>query len=436
MYGALRNKFYWDAISPRLSESLEVYFVKNQPAWIIIMEPETKTAKYLASRALGCLLVLIFFSNWQATAQSEVKNWELNGYQKDMQMLIILPESGLVPGSQAYYDNLLHNRINFGWYPNDRFSFEADLRTRFFWGDQVRLQSGTYIDLLDESNDYFKLSLGKADSLGLAFHTMIDRLYLDYTIGNWQFRVGRQRINWGINAAWNPNDIFNAFSFTDFDYEEKPGSDAVLAKYYFNFASSVEIAVKAADKIEESVGAVLLKWNHWGYDFQLLSGFMKNNFVMGGGWAGNLYDAGFKGEFSWFNALEEGEENGFAATLGLDYVFKDGLYTNLGFLYNQNGQNDQSLANIFSFELSAKNLYPYKTALFAQASYAFNPLFTGGLAVIYSPVKTHPLFINPSLSYSLSNEMDLGIFGQLILEKQEKLKSPVQAFFVRFKYSF
>jgi len=125
---------------------------------------------------------------------------------------------------------------------------------------------------------------------------MIDRLYLDYTSGNWQFRVGRQRINWGINTAWNPNDIFNAYSFTDFDYEEKPGSDAILAKYYINYASSIEIAVKAFDDWEKAVAGMLFSWNQWNYDFQLLAGYMQNNLVGGGGWAGNLWNAGFKGE--------------------------------------------------------------------------------------------------------------------------------------------
>jgi len=370
------------------------------------------------------------------SGQSEVKNWELSGYQKDMQVFILLPESSFSSQSLAYMDNLLHNRINFAWYPTDKLTFKSDLRTRFFWGDQIRLQPDTYIELLDESNDFLDMSWGVADSVGVAFHSMIDRLYLDYTSGNWQFRVGRQRINWGINTAWNPNDIFNAYSFTDFDYEEKPGSDAILAKYYINYASSIEIAVKAFDDWEKAVAGMLFSWNQWNYDFQLLAGYMQNNLVGGGGWAGNLWNAGFKGEMSYFYALDEEEEDGFAMTLGLDYIFKNGFYTNLGFLYNQNGNNDQSLSNIFNFELSAKNLYPYKTAVFAQASYAFNPLITGGMAIIYSPVKTHPLFFNPSISYSIANDLDVGIFGQVILEKDDEFVSPVQAFFIRMKYSY
>lgn len=384
------------------------------------------------------LIIIALLSIFSITmrAQNELKNWELSGYQKDMQIFINLPSSDFFPISQAYMDNLLHNRLNFSWYPSDKITLKADLRSRFFWGDQIRIQPDTYIEALDESNDFLTLSWGKADSLGIAFHTMIDRLYVDYSAGNWQFRLGRQRINWGINVAWNPNDIFNAYSFTDFDYEEKPGSDALLAKYYIGYASSIEIAVKAADKWEEAVAGMLFKWNTWNYDLQILGGYMKDNAVLGGGWAGNLWNAGFKGELSYFKALQDEEDDGFAFTLGLDYIFKNGFYTNLGYLYNLRGNNDQSLSNIFSFELSAKNLYPYKSALFVQASYPLSPLSNAGIALIYSPIKTHPLFISPNFSYSLSNDLDLGIFGQVILEKNDSFGSPVQAFFIRIKYSY
>ena len=106
---------------------------------------------------------------------------------------------------------------------------------------------------------------------------MLDRLYLDYVKGNLEVRLGRQRVNWGINTVWNPNDIFNAFTFTDFDYEERPGSDALRVKYYTGFASSIEIAVKAFDRKEDAVGGILWKFNKWNYDFQALVGIMQED---------------------------------------------------------------------------------------------------------------------------------------------------------------
>ena len=81
----------------------------------------------------------------------------------------------------------------------------------------------------------------------VVFNTTIDRVFLEYNKNDWEVRVGRQRINWGINLAWNPNDVFNAYSFFDFDYEERPGSDAIRIRKYTGIASSVELAANITD---------------------------------------------------------------------------------------------------------------------------------------------------------------------------------------------
>jgi hypothetical protein len=382
------------------------------------------------------LLFLFIINNEKVFSQEVEKPWEVSGYVKNMQSIIHFPESAFFPEGGAYFDNLIHNRINFSYRFSEKWTFKSDLRNRIFWGDQNRLLKSAFIDEMDKANDFFKLSAGLSSDAGLAAHTMIDRLYVDYSSGNWQFRLGRQRINWGINTFWNPNDIFNAFSFIDFDYEEKPGSDAFTAKYNWGVASGLEFAVKATDSLQNLIGGILYKGNIYNYDYQILTGIMENHLTLGGGWAGNLWDAGFKGEFSWFKSLDPDIEDGFSATVAVDYIFKNGLYSGAGFLYNANGKDDQSLAGIFNFKLSAKNLYPYTTAAFAQVSYSFNPLFTGGLAVIYSPVDSNPVFLSPSLSLSLANELDFALFGQIIFEETDSFKSPVQALFLRLKYSY
>ena len=38
---------------------------------------------------------------------------------------------------------------------------------------------------------------------------------MDWANEKLQLRVGRQRINWGINTTWNPNDIFNSYNIYD-----------------------------------------------------------------------------------------------------------------------------------------------------------------------------------------------------------------------------
>ncbi len=62
-------------------------------------------------------------------------------------------------------------------------------------------------------------------------NTTIDRLWFDLHFNKFQVTVGRQRINWGQTFVWNPNDIFNAYSFFDFDYVERP--EAMLSGFSY-----------------------------------------------------------------------------------------------------------------------------------------------------------------------------------------------------------
>ena len=375
------------------------------------------------------------------TAPTSAPKWQVTGYLKNLQTLLFF--NNAYPDLQQFklidtflQDNLIHNRLNFEWFISDHWNFRADVRSRIFFGDLVRANPNYAATIDNANNDYFDLSLVLLDKNSFVIHTMLDRLYLEYVDEKWEVRLGRQRINWGISTVWNPNDIFNAFSFTDFDYEERPGSDAIRVKRYLGFASSIEIAARAFDNWKEATAAALWKFNTKGYDFQLLAGIAQNDWVMGGGWAGNWKDAGFKGEFTYFLPVEKEGSSSFAATLGLDYSFKNSLYTNVGYLYNSNGATSENVTGLFSFQLSAKNLYPFRHAIFMQTSYPFTPLLNGGVALIYSPVKSQALFLNPTMTYSLAQNWDLDLVGQLVFNQEEQFTSPIQALFLRLKWSY
>ncbi|HMQ64538.1 MAG TPA: hypothetical protein PKE06_27890, partial [Flavilitoribacter sp.] len=251
-----------------------------------------------------------------------------------------------------------------------------------------------------------------------------------------EIRLGRQRVNWGISTIWNPNDIFNAYSFTDFDYEERPGSDAVRVRYYTGYAGSVEVAVRGADSLGGMIMAGRWLFNKGSYDIQLIGGYAQKDLVLGGGWAGNIKNAGFKGEATWFYRPEE-KESVFALTANVDYAFANSLYLNGGFLYNSAGATDQDILNLFTFDLSAKTLYPYRWATFVQGSSPITPLLTAGVAVIYSPVKVNPLFVNPTITLSISDNWTLDAVGQVVFSKgDEGYRSPLQVGFLRVKVNY
>jgi len=362
-------------------------------------------------------------------------SWEVRGYIKNLQTWLFFNEPN---GDRFLQDNLLHQRTNVRWTPTERLSLRAELRTRAFFGDLVRAQPD-YDRLIDDANnDVLDLSVVLHDGNAWVVHSMVDRLYAEYSHDKWEVRLGRQRINWGIGTVWNPNDVFNAFSFTDFDYEERPGSDALRVCYFSGAASSVELAVKAFERREDAVAALLWKFNALQFDWQLLGGYVREDLVLGAGWAGNLGNAGLKGEASYFAPVRREGEEAFALTVAGDYSFNNSLYVQAGYLYNSLGVVRGDIQGLFGFRLSAKNLYPFRHALFIQANKPITPLLYGGLSLIYSPVESRALFLNPLLTLSMAPNWDLDLVAQIVANRStdQRFSSPVQAVFLRTKFSF
>ena len=379
---------------------------------------------------LLCILVAALPVSAVISQNSDQKIFELDGYVR-------LLQDGIFTSDPSTFTSIsiIHNRINSTWYIHESWTFYFDLRNRLFVGDQVKLFPDL-IERLDESNDVFDLSVGFRDSRGIAGHVISDRLFLEYTKNSLEVRLGRQRINWGIGTIWNPNDVFNAYAFTDFDYSERPGSDALRVKYYTGFAGSVEVAVRAWKVKENAVAAFMWRFNRGNYDFQMIAGYGYEDAIIGGGWAGNLGETSFKGEMTYFIPTKQGNSGSLAFTVGVDYSFKSGLYMNNGFLYNSNGSDDAPIRELFNFNLTAKNLYPYKYSMISQWIYPISPLFSAGMAVIYSPSQSQVLFLNPTLTYSLASNVDADLIGQIVLENDEGYGSPVQALFLRISCAF
>ena len=381
------------------------------------------------------LFILFLFLSVTSFAQTEEKEPKLyiNGYVKSLQGLFDL---SLIPGQsrQTITDNFLHHRLNLDYFLSDHFTIKSGLRTRLFFGEFSRIQPD-YGDLLSQGgNDVWNMTIFSTGQ-NVLLHSIVDRAYLEYTKVNLEIRLGRQRINWGINTLWNPNDLFNAYSFTDFDYTERPGSDALRLRYFIGFAGSIEIAVKAFKNSDEVVAAALYKFNKNNYDYQILAGWSHEDIVLGGGWAGSIGNVGFKGEFSWFNSTNEDVENAFALTTSFDYSLSDGTYFIAGMLYNSAANADAT--NILNFDLSARNLYPYKWSAFIQSTIPITPLINSGMAVIYSPVTEHPVFLSPTLTYSIANNLDVDLVGQLVLQNRvDGYGSQANVFYLRIKWSY
>lgn len=368
-------------------------------------------------------------------SQTESKVY-FSGYVKQLQGLYFSNLQGIQNGSSLAIDNLFHHRLNMEWEINNSFRIKTAIRNRIFYGDLVKGNSG-YADFIDSQvNNWLDLSMVWLNSKNFIGHSTLDRFYAEYTKKSWEISVGRQRVNWGISTIWNPNDIFNAYSFTDFDYEERPGSDVLRVRYFTGQTGSLEVAIRGANNVEDATFAGRWLFNKSKYDLQLITGFDQEYLLLGGGWAGNIKNAGFKGETTLF--YHPNSRNSIASSsLNIDYVFKKGFYINVGALYNSNGKKAFNINQLFTFDLSARNLYPYRWANFVQMTYPINSILTTSLTSIYSPNKSQSLYVHPTVTFFIANNWTIDTIGQVVFEKDAgKYSSPLQAYYLRLKYSY
>jgi hypothetical protein len=317
------------------------------------------------------------------------------------------------------------------------------MRNRFIFGESIELTPG-YADNTGKDPGLIDLSFNLMDEKSFLLNTTFDRIFIKYENGPVVLTLGRQRINWGINSVWNPNDIFNVQNFFDFDYIEKPGSDAVRLQYYTGEASSAEFVIKS-DNENRITSGLFYRFNEAGYDFQVLGGiFNSNDLVLGTGFSGHLFSAGLKGEFSYFSPLETAEnpEKLFLGSIGADYMSGNSIYFQFEALVrkSQSGGDITNFLEWYSYDLNVKKLAFTDFSLFGSASYPFTPLFSGNLSMMYFP-GIKGFFSGPVFSLSIYDNFEVSLISQIfsgVLPDNTGKESRNNLFlgFLRLKYNF
>lgn len=366
--------------------------------------------------------------------QEQKTPWlEVSGYIKDIQSTNFTQK--IDSNSSA---NLIHSRLNFKFNIEPKFSGRLEIRNRIFYGEQIK-QTPDFGKSINQYNELFKLSHLWINEKSIVAHSVIDRFLVQYSDKNWTIIIGRQRINWGINTVWNPNDIFNAYNFLDFDYEERPGNDAVRIQRNFKNNSSLELAYKPSEKKNEYTAAALYKLNKWKYDFQFLGGIYQTDFVLGTGFAGNIKEAGFKGEMNYFrpktNSLDTSET--VSISIMADQTFKNDWYISFATLYNSNPSNIFIIdGSIYNSNLSAKMLFPFRYNFQATFLKTISPISSLKLSFIYSPENKN-LILFPTFVWNVATNFDLDFTVQSFFSEQlDSYKNFGTGIFIRSRWSF
>ncbi|MDM8001286.1 MAG: hypothetical protein QUS66_00020 [Bacteroidota bacterium] len=340
------------------------------------------------------------------------------------------------PSEEWANTSMLHNRLNFSAYAGNSLTFALEVRNRFVTGDMVTLDPA-YASGLSADPGWADLSWNISDGSSCVLNMMVDRAYIDFTAGRLQLRAGRQRINWSQALIWNPNDIFNTYSFFDFDYVERPGSDALRLTYSTGPASSVEAAVKA-DNRGRVTAAALGRFSVLNTDLQILAGVTDNEyFTAGTGWSGAVGSVSVRGEATLFAPFDGagGEKSNLTATIGADKAFSDKVTALVQVMYSNNPVNLNGFTDLYGGGLTARQLAFSEFSAAGQVSYTPVPLVNISVSAIWFP-DLEGFYAGPSLDVSLAENVDFTLLWQHFRSTFDNEETRINLAFLRIRYSF
>ena len=381
------------------------------------------------------IISILLFIFLLISINAQEKNWSLSGYVSGMPSIIVQQ-----PETEIWWQALAHNRLNFEWQINKYLSVDAGMRNRFIVGSEAMINPKSIsadAGLMDLSWNWFDVETQCIASL---LNTSFDRLFATYEKNKWKLQLGRQRINWGQTFVWNPNDIFNTYSFFDFDYPERPGCDAFRTTYFHNATSSSELAISANHE-NKVTAAILHRWNKNNVDYQLITGILtETDIVIGGALTSDFKGLNYRTELSYFHPTGNLTDSigTLAVSAGVDYIFKNSLMLQAEVLYNNvSSANTSGLMAMYAAPLSAKNLSISQWNIFVNASYPITPRLNGALSGMYF-VDIQSCYAGLSLDFSVAENLDFSFITQYfsMLGSSTLGNMNVLMGFARLKYSF
>ncbi|MDX1741774.1 MAG: hypothetical protein R3178_10785, partial [Rhodothermales bacterium] len=226
---------------------------------------------------------------------------------------------------------------------------------------------------------------------------------------------GRQRIAWGTGFAWNPTDLLNPYNPAAIELDEKAGIDALHVSAATGDFSHVEFAFAPASD-RENVSAAGRVTSHWGeYDISAMGGYFREDWVVGGDFAGYVGDAGLRGEAA-LTIPEEGDAY-IRFTLTVDRSFQGDVYAFAEFYLNGQGTTDKSDYD-FGRLLTGRVFNVARDYLALSATKAITPLFAGGIYGLVN-IDDQSALIGPSFSYSLRQDLEIGAAVYLFAGKND-----------------
>ncbi len=385
-------------------------------------------------RLMLILLLLLAIDAAEVQAQ-RMEAPRISGYLNNSALLASTRPDLL---EETLWQNILYQRFNMDWRMHPSIRLEAGVRNLFYTGNITML---SYIeDNIGRDRGWGDLSWNIFSRENMLYHLNVDRLSLQWTKRSWEVKVGRQRINWGQTLVWNPNNIFNPYTFFQFNYPEHPGCDAIRTTYYHSPTSYTELAA-SLNRNGKLTAALLHSRQTNGVGYQLMGGvYCGEDAVAGGALTTGWNRCTLRMEGAYFHPVVQGEERDevLQVSAGADYIFSNNLAIQGEVLY-RNRSVDTGVESLFYFYTdpqSARELSVSRWSVLAQVAYPLNSRFSARLSGAYFTDKQLS-YVGLFLNYRLSRSLEASLFSHFFnYAHDEPISLRAQLGFLQCKWNF
>lgn len=341
------------------------------------------------------------------------------GFYEDNTLIGETEVKGFISASAARTDN----PDNLFFYKHDRDRFEnitARLLIDNYFTDELSLEFNGLVSyslntfsIQTETSKYKTLEfqdLNQRDSYKSTF-ALIDRLNLNYSKSNYNFKLGRAPQNLTIQYFFRPNDFFQPFSENTFFRDFKEGVDSARFDYKItNLSELTLLAVAgygAGNDFESSLTSLIaqLKTPVKEFEISIIAGRVYDKKILGGYLQGELFNSitmrleghGAKDKFT--------DEKTNRAGVALEKYFSNDLSITVEGFYNGEGlKRDEYNTALLTDTLPSD--YLGKKYLSVGGGKLLTPLVNLQGAVFFNLTDSSKMLSLYS-TYSLSNESDI-----------------------------
>lgn len=292
------------------------------------------------------IFVAIMFFIYGIGLKAEL-DFDINGYAYNMLSYMKINESLKKIDPSFSIDDFATNitrlrlRPNLDIGDNSRITMHYEIDGLF---SKINLPFFSSPEMTNRQAVKMNWEIGSTDSTSdfsfIANH-YIDMLYFKQFFDWGEFVLGRQVIAWGVGRVWQPTDLFNPINPANFAKLERDGSDALSGKIYLGDFTDMEFVVNFREMIKDYNYGTRFRTNYEGYDLTGMLGYFDQRVVLGGDFAGNLFDAGVRGEAIYSFERNDSTDAYVRFIIGADYQFTGEFYAMIEYQYNGEGTNNK-----------------------------------------------------------------------------------------------